>query len=461
MAPFPGRFRPSGAQRTNQPIGRRMIHVLRQVGTLMLSFGILLLATGTFNTFVAIRSGLEGFPATFAGLMMSGFYAGGIVAAIYCAGLINRVGHIRAFAAFGALSAVVVLLHPFIVNAWAWIALRAFLGFAVSGLYMCTESWLNERVTPDTRGTILSLHATVAFLGMGGGQLMINAGSPVGPDLFMIAAGLFALGIIPIVLTRQIHPEPLSSSGFGLRQLYESSPSGVAACVAGGLCSGSLLGVGPVFGQELGLSTGQLSQLMTAFVMSGLLFQLPVGWLSDYYDRRVIISAAALLVFLAAAAMMWMLNAFAVETGYDWAGHGAHTLAAAVLFGGVIATFYPLGIAYANDYLEPDQRVQASGALVLSYTIGAVAGSGAAAGVMEVLGPPGLMIFNGAVCVALIGFVAHRRRRRSWAGVATKESFQAVPEAIGTPGGWEFDPRWEDESGEQYDLRGVQESESK
>lgn len=431
-----------------------MIQVLRQVGTLMLSFGILLLATGTFNTFIAVRSSLEGFPPTFTGLMMSGFYGGGIIAALYSGRIINRVGHIRAFAASGALCAVVVLIHPFYITPWLWIVLRAFLGFAVSGLYMCTESWLNERVTPNTRGTILSLHATVAFLGMGGGQLMINAGSPVGPDLFMIAALLFALGIIPIALTRQIHPEPLSTSGFGISALYEISPSGVAACVAGGLCSGSLLAVGPVFGRELGLSTGQLSQLMTAFVMSGLLFQLPVGWISDFIDRRLVIAGAALIVFAAAAMMLWLVDIHTGEDGYDWAGYGIHTLVVAALFGGIIATFYPVGIAYANDYLEPEQRVQASGALVLSYTTGALTGSALSAGSVEILGPPGLMVFNGLVAVILIGFIAHRRRRRSWAGVAEKESFQAVPEAIGTPGGWEFDPRWEDESEAQYDFRG-------
>jgi len=434
-----------------------MIHVLRQVGTLMLSFGILLLATGTFNTFIAVRSTLEGFPPAFTGLMMSGFYGGGIIAALYSARLINRVGHIRAFAAFGALSAVVVLVHPFFVHPWAWIGLRPFLGFAVSGLYMCTESWLNERVTHETRGTILSLHATVAFVGMGGGQLMINAGSPMGPDLFMIAALLFALGVIPIALTRQIHPEPLSTSGFGLARLYEISPSGVAACMVGGLCSGSLLGIGPVFGQALGLSTPQLSQLMTAFVMSGLLFQLPVGWLSDYCDRRLVISAAALIVFLAAAALLWLLDAHTGAEGYDWAGYGVHALAAAAIFGGLVATFYPLGIAYANDYLEREQRVQASGALVLSYTSGAVSGSALSAAAVQILGPPGLMAFNAVVTVALIVFVAYRRRRRSWAGVADKESFQTVPEAIGTPGGWEFDPRWEDQSEQQYDFRGPEE----
>lgn len=409
----------------------------------MLSFGILLLATGTFNTFIALRSTLEGFPATFTGLMMSGFYTGSIVAALFCAPLINRVGHIRAFSAFGALSAVVVLIHPFLISPLFWIGLRAILGFAVAGLYMCTESWLNERVSSETRGTILSLHATVAFLGMGGGQLMINTGHPAGTDLFMIAAMLFALGIIPIALTRATHPEPLSTSGFGLARLYEISPSGVAGCAAGGLCMGALLAVGPVFGQTLGLNTAQLSQLMAAFVLSGLLFQLPVGWVSDLCDRRNVIIAAALIVLLAALGLLFLLHTYTVAGQYDWPGYGLPLIIATVLFGGLTATFYPLGIAYTNDYLEPEQRVQASGALVLSYALGAVAGSGLSAVAMELIGPTGLIIFNSAVLIALILFTVYRQRRRSWAGVTEKESFQTVPEAIGTPGGWEFDPRWE------------------
>lgn len=425
-----------------------MISVLRQVGTLMLSFGILLLATGTFNTFIAVRASLEGVPTLFTGLMMSGFYAGSIAAALLCAPLINRVGHIRAFSAFGALAAVVVLLHPFIAAPAAWIALRSVLGFCVAGLYMCTESWLNERVTPGTRGTILSLHATVVFLGMGGGQLMLNAGDPSGSTLFMVAAMLFALGVIPISLTRAIHPDPVSTKGFGLARLYAISPSGVAACMAGGLVGGSLLAVGPLFGRELGLGTLQLSHLMTAFVMSGLLFQLPVGWISDRLDRRDVITGASFVVLLALTVLLLLLDAFTLNGVYEWQHYGPHLLAAAVVFGGVAATLYPLGIAYANDYLEPSQRVQASGALVLSYALGAVAGSALSAAAVELIGAPGLIVFNGLVAAVLILFTVYRRRRRSWAGVAEKESFQPVPEAIGTPAGWEFDPRWESEEDE-------------
>ncbi|MDZ7839605.1 MAG: hypothetical protein U5R46_02115 [Gammaproteobacteria bacterium] len=94
-----------------------MIPILRQVANLMLSLGILSLTTDTFNTNIALHSGLEDFPATVTELITTGCYEGGIVAPLYCTALINRMWcHIRAFSAFAALCAAVVVLHPFLVS---------------------------------------------------------------------------------------------------------------------------------------------------------------------------------------------------------------------------------------------------------------------------------------------------------------------------------------------------------
>jgi len=428
-----------------------MRRVLSQVGTLMLSFGLLLLATGTFNTFMGLRADLEGFPKAVTGAMMSAFYVGTIIGARCNVGIINRVGHIRAFTAFAAISAVAVPLHPFWIAAVSWIALRTVLGICSAGLYMCTESWLNERVTPDTRGTVLSLHAMVSFLGFGGGQLMLSAGDPATAELFMIAAMIFALGAIPVALTRAIHPEPLTTVRFGLRQLFAGAPVAVTSCVVAGLCTGSLFGTGPLFGRALGLSVGQISALMTALILSGLFLQMPVGWLSDRFDRRRVIAAMAACATLAAVALAWFVHAADVAGGFRWAHHGTVLLGLAAVFGGVTATFYPLGIAYANDYLTAEQRVQASGGLVLAYGIGSAGGPLLASLALTGTGPPGLFLYNGVVGMAFLLFIAYRARRRTWAGITPKESFHAMPDATATPGGVEYDPRWDTSAPAQDD----------
>lgn len=422
-----------------------LARVLFQVAPLMLGFGLMLLATGTFNTFAGVRAGLEEFPRPLIGAMMSAFYVGTILGAWFCGRVINRVGHIRAFSAFAALSAAVVLLHPFLLEPVSWALLRGVLGFCSAGLYICTESWLNERVTSDTRGTVLSLHAMVSFLGFGGGQLMLSVADPATSDLFMLAAVLFALGVLPVALTRGSNPEPRDTGMFGPIALFRAAPVACMACVVAGLAISSLFGMGPPFGQDLGLTTNQISALMTAFILSGLLLQFPLGYLSDRFDRRGVIALVALAAGATAAVMSGFVGMQLMTDGFAWDQHGIPLLMLATLFGALIATLYPLGVAYANDYLGPEERVQAAGGLVLAYGIGSVAGPLLAAGMIEWLGPAGLFVHNATIGVALFVFALYRSTRRGWAGIQEKEPFQLMPEATGTPGGWDYDPRWNEE----------------
>jgi hypothetical protein len=60
---------------------------------------------------------------------------------------IQRIGHIRAFAALAGLVAASIFLKPVLVSAPFWIAARALTGFGCAGLFIATESWLNAKAT--------------------------------------------------------------------------------------------------------------------------------------------------------------------------------------------------------------------------------------------------------------------------------------------------------------------------
>src|SRR5690606_27935866 len=81
-------------------------------------------------------------------------------------------------------------------------------------------------------------------------------------------------------------------------------------------------------------------------------------------------------------------------------------LALAATFGGLSFALYPLCVAQANDRLPAEQRVSASGTLVLVYSAGAAAGPLAGAAAMTLAGATGLFLFI-AVCAGgalLFGF---------------------------------------------------------
>ena len=59
---------------------------------------------------------------------------------------------------------------------------------------------------------------------------------------------------------------------------------------------GSFYALGVVFAISLGLSVSEAALLMSVVVLGGLVFQVPIGVLADWSDRRVVMAGALLAV---------------------------------------------------------------------------------------------------------------------------------------------------------------------
>jgi len=389
-----------------------MLAILASVAALLLGVAILNTGNGLFGTFLALRMSLEGFPTEVTGLIMSAYYLGLVIGARSCHRIINRVGHIRAFSAFAATVSTIVLIAGFYVSPYVWGAMRATLGFCFAGLFMVVESWLNARVGTARRGQLFSLYMMVSYTALGLGQLLLNLYNPLGRDFFMIAALLYSASLIPLALTSAATPTPVGSSTFGFASLYRVSPLGVLACVASGLVTSSLYGMGAVFAQGSGFAVSEVSYFMGTAITSGLLFQYPIGRLSDRYDRRVVLIAVALATAVVSLGMAALAGVSKVAL-----------IVLASVYGGLSFTLYPLAVSHANDFLEPGDTVKASGGLLLSWGIGASAGPLAAAALMGRLGPRGLFVFVAAVTVVLSLFAFWRMTRRPSVPAAEKSAF--------------------------------------
>src|SRR5262249_56664592 len=104
------------------------------IGTLILATSLIQLANGFFRTLISLRMAIEDFGSTLAGLGLSSYFAGFTLGAMRCARIIERVGHIRAYAAFAGLVAAATAAMPLWVGPIAWLVLRAVVGFGCGGL---------------------------------------------------------------------------------------------------------------------------------------------------------------------------------------------------------------------------------------------------------------------------------------------------------------------------------------
>lgn len=403
--------------------------VLVSIAPLLAGTALLQLGNGALGTLLALGMSAQGVPTWVIGAVGTAYFSGLIAGTFFAHRLISNVGHIRAYTALGSTFSAATLAHPFLPDPLAWGALRFVEGFCISGLFMCTESWLNERATNKVRGSIFSIYQITVYSALGSGQFLLNLGSIEGFGLFVVASIMVSLAVVPVAITRVEAPQLPELTRFGFARLYAISPLGVVGCFAAGLVLGAFYGLGPVYAQQIGLDIPATTQFMGITIVGGLLLQWPIGRLSDHFDRRTVMIGLCLATFAVSLAIVF-------ATGRTVVG----LLVLGPVFGGVVFTLYPLAVAHANDYIEPRHLVSASGGLVLAYSIGAGIGPLLAAALMTVTGPMGLFEFAGAAALGTALFAFWRMQRRE--AVEDQAPFQAMPKT--TPLAAELDPRGED-----------------
>jgi MFS family permease len=396
-----------------------MIAVVAAVWALLLGAALIMTGNGLLGTLLGVRAELEGFPKTVTGLVMSCYYIGFLAGSLLVPRAVQRVGHIRVFAALASLVAAAALVHALFVNPPVWGLMRMVTGFSYAGLYVVGESWLNDRSSNENRGQLLSVYMVIQFAGVTLGQLLLNAADPAGFELFSMVAILLALAVPTMLLTASRAPSFEAPAPMRLKQLFRISPLGVLGCFGVGLAHSAFFGMGAVYAKSTGLSVSQVAYFMTAAIIGGVAAQWPVGHLSDRVDRRSIIVVASLL---AAAAS---LAAVLLPAGHPWA-----LLGLVCVLGAATLPLYSLVVAHTNDFLKPAEMVGASSSLMLTFGLGAVAGPAIAGAAMTAIGPVGFFVYLVAAHAVIALIALYRMTRR--AAPPTQAACQPVSPTAGT-----------------------------
>ena len=379
-----------------------MTAAIRSAWALFLGIALIMLGNGLQGSLLTLRAGLEGFTTPTVGVVMTGYYLGFLTGSLLAPRVVLSVGHVRVFAALASLASTSVLIHVLLVEPLTWFLMRLVSGFAYAGLYVVAESWLNDRATNETRGRLLSIYMIVMFAGVAGGQLMLNVASPHGFELFILASVLVSIALIPLLISASPAPEFREPAKMGFKQLYRVSPLGVFGCVGTGAAHSAAFSMGALYGQKMGYSVAQISMFMGLITIGGILLQWPLGWLSDRFDRRKVLTQVTILATLVAALAIPVAE---ISTGA--------LLALMALFGGLSLPMYSLCLAHTNDHLEPAQMVAASASLVFTGGVGACAGPFTAAMLMAMVGPQGLFWTLVGAHGAIGVFALYRMSRRA------------------------------------------------
>ena len=403
-----------------------MLNAMLPVRSLLVAIFILMTGSGFLATLISLRLAAAGVTPVLIGLVATCYFVGLTIGSLRAPTLIAKVGHIRAFAAFVSIFSASTLAYAIYQGATVWAVLRFIDGVCMAGVFVCLESWLNERAEPATRGSVLAFYMIALYSGQAAGQFLLNLSQTMPSLPFMAASILLSLAIMPVVLTRMQSPVLTDRSRLTIQRLYEVSPLGIAGAAITGVMLGAFYALGAIHVRRIGMDLSSTAIFMSVVIFGGVVLQWQIGRLSDLFDRRRIITVA----FGATALVCLCIAIFGAP------GHWLLVLGG--LFGGLTFALYPLCVAHTNDRLESEDRVAASGALVLVYSAGAAIGPLAGAAAMTVIGPAGLYVFL-AICAS--GAFAYALRRQG-VGVQVpndlQQPYQILPRT--TPMSAELDP---------------------
>ena len=172
------------------------------ITSVVLSMALIAVGNGLMFAYIPVRLGAGGFDPTWAGLIITGLSAGGLAGCILTGPLVRRVGHARAFMVLSALialsnAAIGAGTYPLL-----WIAARALYGFAICGLFIVAQSWLNDAVANSIRGRVMAVFYVAYVAGLGVGYATLAAVDIATAEAPLIGIAFTALSLLPVGLTR-------------------------------------------------------------------------------------------------------------------------------------------------------------------------------------------------------------------------------------------------------------------
>lgn len=392
-----------------------------RIFTPIVSMLILTVGNGLFTTMTSLQLKTLSVSDFFVGCVAAAYFLGLMIGSYTSQRFIIRVGHIRAYAAFATIMTVATLLQGMVGLPWLWLVLRFIVGYGLAGLFIVIESWMLGVSNARNKGRIMACYLLSYYIAQALGQLFIKIQFSSMLMSFCVVAVFSALSVLPIAITRFNAPVLKASQWFSPLALYRKSPLGLWISVISGMILGVIYAIYPLFLLESNLSHNQIATVMFVTILGGALLQLPVGKLSDQFDRRKVLLLITILSCVLCAYLVLMHRG---DNGY------VELLISSFFLGGMCFAIYPIGISHTSDCISPQESVGAISILTFFYGLGSGAGPLIVPGFMSLIGPDGFFVFLFVVSAILAVFTLWRIGRRR--PPADKDKGEFISTAPGT-----------------------------
>jgi MFS family permease len=394
-----------------------MLQILVSLAALISAVSFITLANATMTTVMPLRMLQNGADETTVAIFGAAYFLGFTVGCFSEPPRILRIGYIRAFAAAAALCTTLAVVID--MTSWTvlWVVLRFFMGLAIAAIFATVDGWINATTPDATRGKVFATYGWCLGASAVLGQLLMVFWDGLAVGFITILALAFNVAVMLVTLTRASAPtaRPDASEGAPAAPraaggLVVTSSTAVAAAAYAGLVTTAILSIMPALLASRGVGEVAIGYVIAAFFLGRLVVQIPIGFIADRVDLRLLIAIIAGLTGVTAF-LGWFLvlvdvaRLVAEATPFNQIVF----LLVMVLLGGLILPLYTVAnsLAFARAKGQPPVRIATT--LLLVNSAGAVAGPLLVAAVMPVLDSYALAAVVVAASAVMCLFALWRR----------------------------------------------------
>lgn len=375
----------SGAQRL-----RSIVAITAGMGAYGLTLGL------TYPLLSLILEG-QGYSSTMIGLNSAMTFVGVLASAPLIPMTVRRYGASRTMLGSIALTVTVLLALPALPNYWVWIGLRFLLGMVINVLFVVSDAWVLQVADPKKRGRMVGIYASAIAGGFALGPALVSMTGIEGWTPFVAASLILTVAVAPpMYWARGVAPDLGSGRPAGLFAVMAAAPTLMAAALLVAFFEPTATALFPVYGVRLGFGFGIAALIVAAIAAGELAFQVPIGVLSDRFNRIRIMLICA-LVGVAGGLALPILVAVPV---LFWP--------ALFLWGGFVMGIYTVALSLVGERFSGPDLIAANAAISILYGAGGAVGPAAAGFAMDAVGPHGLPWTLAAICAGFAVLVVFR-----------------------------------------------------
>jgi MFS family permease len=285
----------------------------------------------------------------------------GVLLARFLPSVNKKSGIVTGIYIGSSISAICALLIFFYINYFLWLLVVFVLG---TSLFICGVSRntiMIDLAPPQVRALIISIGTMLVALGNSLGPIVLEMTKTYENfSSFALACFFYVISMIPLSRLKKMDVDLREEKKITLINYIRNSPKIMFASFSVSYAMSSATAFSIIYGMQIGMAIDDASLLLSVLLF-GTIFSIPIGYLSDIVNRR--------LIMLSSAACA-LLCAFLLLINHDI--NKVHVLLF-LLFGCLAGIKIP-AIVLINEKYKPTQRLAVNSAFSRIGLMGNISG---------------------------------------------------------------------------------------